>query len=110
MACGIYRYVVDSNVHALLKCSLAEKVWDGCCFDGELLVGPFKGLRDRVELAAVRLDEEQLGEFMAIAWECLNACNHFLFGIRDVNPEMVGGRAISFICSFREVQKHDHGD
>jgi len=77
MEFGICGCPVESDVHALVECPLAENVWEGCCFDMELLTRLFKGVRDWLEMAVVRLDEEQLGEFVAVAWECWNVRNRF---------------------------------
>ncbi|KAJ8443265.1 hypothetical protein Cgig2_010160 [Carnegiea gigantea] len=44
---------------------------------------------------------DELGEFLAVLWECWNARNHFIFETPDKSLAILGARTISFVRSCR---------
>ncbi|KAJ8424700.1 hypothetical protein Cgig2_018507 [Carnegiea gigantea] len=103
MRCSICGFVEESDIHALLECSLAAQIWESSCFD-----------QDYVEAAGKRLEAEAFGDFVAVLWECWNARNRFIFRSPDQNLAVLSDRAISFIKAYREflvkeeIQKVTH--
>ncbi|KAJ8429143.1 hypothetical protein Cgig2_010009 [Carnegiea gigantea] len=57
---------IESNVHVLLECPLAERIWSATSVDKGIWGGWFRTVRDCVECAANRFGREELGEFIAI--------------------------------------------
>ena len=103
MACDICGCVEDSDVHVLLERPLAECIWSATSMDKDIFGGRFRTARDCLECAPNRLSPEELGEFIAILWECWNARNRFIFGKPDNRLDVLGDRAMAFVRSFWEA-------
>ncbi|KAJ8451527.1 hypothetical protein Cgig2_018161 [Carnegiea gigantea] len=66
--------------------------------------GEFPSVMDCLLLARDFLDNDELGEFVAILWEYWNSRNKFLSGTRRINLHHVGKRARAFVHNYRKVQ------
>ncbi|KAJ8435145.1 hypothetical protein Cgig2_018973 [Carnegiea gigantea] len=99
----------ESNIHCLLECPLARCIWESSAIDRQLWDDRFRTVRDCVELTAKRLDANEIGEFVAILWECWNAQNPFLFGKLDQRLDVLSHWARSFVHSCRETKLRSDG-
>jgi len=50
-------------------------------------------------------DNEELGHFVAIVWECWNARNRFIFEMPDYNLSVLGVRAMKMVQSYTKAQE-----
>ncbi|KAJ8444225.1 LOW QUALITY PROTEIN: hypothetical protein Cgig2_028106 [Carnegiea gigantea] len=104
MSCGVCGAMEESDLHSLLYCPMAMEIWSSSDFDTKLWEGEFPSVIDYMLLAKDSLDNDELGEFAAVLWECWNSHNNFLFGTRRINLHHVGKRAPAFVQNYRKVQ------
>ena len=104
MACDICECVEEFDVHMLLECPLAERIWSATSVDKGIWGGQFRNVWDCIECAVHWLGPKELGESIAILWECWNARNRFVFGKLDNRLDVLGDRAVAFVRSFREAK------
>ncbi|KAJ8432811.1 hypothetical protein Cgig2_026141 [Carnegiea gigantea] len=77
----------ESDVHVVLECPLAERIWSATSVDKGIWGGRFSTVWDYVECAAHRLGPEELGESIAILLDVL------------------GDRVVVVVRSFREAKE-----
>jgi len=99
MSCHIYGCAKKSDVHMVLECPLEECIWLPTLVERDAWGGRYKTVKDCIECAAKRLGPEELGECIAILWECYNAHNRFNFWKPDSRLEVLG----DIVRSYREA-------
>jgi len=85
-------------------CPLASQIWEGSSFKPN-----FRVMRGCSELPTEVLDAEELGSFVAIAWECWNARNRFIFPKPDRNPSKLVKKAVTFVRSYWDMKTRVQG-
>lgn len=97
----------ESDAHAIFECEWAKSIWQASGFDEKLWKsGVFRAF-DRFCFCVDSLDDDSLGNFIAVAWECWNQRNKSLFQSRDKSSSNVVSRALSFVQSFREARDRE---
>lgn len=102
MRCSICGHPEEDDIHALFECPLAESIWSCSEFERKLWACHFRSARDCVEGAMKSLNQESLGNFLAILWKCWEAQNRFIFTSSDINFALLCEQAISFVKQYRE--------
>ncbi|KAJ8439711.1 hypothetical protein Cgig2_009535 [Carnegiea gigantea] len=110
MNCEICGALEESNLHALFLCPFAMEIWVGSTFGVDLLQGMASSATDVLGRVADILDTAQLGDFLAIMWECWNARNRFIFSAKDGWRGGLASRAVGFVKSFREMKEQEVKD
>jgi len=95
----------DSAAHALFACPVAVEVWRDSGVDDELWAeGPWSAA-ERLERAAVTLDDKHLGDFLAVMWAIWNERNRVIFGQGTFRGGCgIASRAIQFVKVFGEFK------
>ena len=70
--CEICGCSIELKVHVLLHCPLAARIWEGNNWKHRLWDEQFRTTRDCLDKALKASDNEELGQFVAIVWECWN--------------------------------------
>ncbi|KAJ8434427.1 hypothetical protein Cgig2_002629 [Carnegiea gigantea] len=63
---------------------------------------------DMIGRAAKVLEEDRLGKFVAVMWECWNSRNRFIFGQKEGKRAGLARRAVQYVHTFRAL-KEDAG-
>lgn len=82
MTFSICNHPEETDIHALLECSMAVLILEGSMVDNSVWVPRFRSMEDCFVCTMKLLDDDQLGIFTAILWEVWNARNHFPFWTR----------------------------
>ncbi|KAJ8436223.1 LOW QUALITY PROTEIN: hypothetical protein Cgig2_006910 [Carnegiea gigantea] len=70
----------------------------------QLIAEAFPSVLECMWQAKEVLDGDELGEFVAVLWECWNSRDQFLFGNRHPDLTHAGERTRAFVRGYREVR------
>ena len=102
MACSICGHYEKTDIHAVLDCPLASRIWAGCGLAESLWNFKFRSLFGCILQASKVLNQDAFGDFLAVMWECWDARNRFIFKFPDRDLQTLGRRAIAFVQSYRD--------
>jgi len=88
ISCDICGNLEDSDTQVLFDYPLAVEIWRESKFEDKLWRSCPLNAVDRLMMAAQSLDNQRLGEFVAVMWEVWNERNRVVF-----SQGVVGGRS-----------------
>ena len=107
MQCEICGATEESDIHALLLCPLATKVWVGSEIEDVLWDDNVTTPMDALLQASKVLSLDRLGEYVAVLWECWNLRNRFIFEKKVDNGDALASRAVAFVLNFRRMRDEE---
>ena len=95
-------------MHALFASPMAEQIWSTSLFEYHLWkAGPLTAEEHLLQAAEI-LDQQRLGEFVAVMWEIWNERNRIIFGQRPQGTHRnLAARAVQFVKNYRDFKEQE---
>lgn len=95
----------ETTIHALVKCSYANKVWKLSSF-GALWESPHSSFKELAWSIMDKSNRDDFGLFMVTAWSIWSSRNNWMFGRGNCCLLLTYNRAVDLLHSYRSLQQH----